>query len=52
MAIIWTQTAFDDLDRLYQFLALVNTNAAAKTVQALSTAPEKILPTPAIGLPL
>ena len=22
MAIIWTQTAFDDLDRLYQFLAL------------------------------
>lgn len=52
MAIIWTRTAVDDLDRLYQFLAPVNAHAAAKTVQALSAAPENILPTPAIGLPL
>ena len=52
MPIVWTQTAYDDLERLYQFLAAVNRNAAAKTVQALSVAPEKILRTPAIGLSL
>lgn len=52
MAIIWTQTACDDLERLYQFLAGVNPNAAARTVRALSVAPEKTLPTPAIGLSL
>lgn len=52
MAIIWTKTAYDDLDRLYQFLAVVNPKAAAKTVQALSAVPENIQPTPAIGLSL
>lgn len=49
MAIIWTKTAYDDLQRLYQFLAKVNINAAAKTLQSLAVAPEKLLPMPSIG---
>lgn len=48
MAIIWTKTAYDDLERLHQFLAKVNIIAAAKTLQNLAAAPEKLLPTPSI----
>ena len=33
------KTAYADLERLYQFLAEVNINAAAKTLQMLAVAP-------------
>lgn len=39
MAIIWTETAFEDLDRLYAFLAPVNPRAAAKAIESLVAAP-------------
>ena len=49
MAIIWTETAFEDLDRLYAFLAPVNPRAAAKAIESLVAAPEALLPTRSIG---
>ena len=49
MEIRWTSKALSDLSRLFEFLALVNTPAAAKTVQALTAAPVRILDQPRIG---
>jgi len=49
MKIKWTSKALDDLSRLYEFLAPVNRKAAAKTVQSLTTAPQKIIEQPRIG---
>jgi plasmid stabilization system protein ParE len=49
MAIIWTETAYEDLDRLYAFLAAVNPRAAAEAIEALIAGPEELLLTPLIG---
>ena len=49
MELMWTSRALSDLARLYDFLAPVNKRAAARTVQALVTAPIKLLKHPRIG---
>ncbi|KQP23089.1 type II toxin-antitoxin system RelE/ParE family toxin [Pseudorhodoferax sp. Leaf267] len=48
----WTSKALGDLVRLHEFLAPVNPAAAAKAVQALTRAPERLLEHPRIGEPL
>ena len=45
----WTPKAGDDLARLYEFLAPVNPQAAARAVQALVAAPETLLAFPRLG---
>lgn len=49
MDIKWTSKALSDLHRLFEFLAPVNRQAAAKTVQTLVAAPARILDQPRIG---
>ncbi len=49
MELKWTRAALSDLGRLYDFLAPVNTQAAARTVQALVNAPTRLLEHPRIG---
>lgn len=49
MELKWTSKALSDLARLYEFLALVNKPAAARTVQALTKAPTILLINPRIG---
>ena len=46
MRIQWTSKAHSDLVRLYEFLRLVNADAAARTVQMLAVAPNKLLRNP------
>jgi len=45
----WTSKALSDLNRLFEFLAPVNRQAAAKTVQSLTAAPMRIISQPRIG---
>jgi plasmid stabilization system protein ParE len=45
----WTSKALGDLARMHEFLARVNPPAAAKAVQALSRAPERLLEHPKFG---
>ncbi|MDY6850269.1 MAG: type II toxin-antitoxin system RelE/ParE family toxin [Geoalkalibacter sp.] len=49
MVLKWTGRAVSDLARLYEFLVLVNREAAARTVQALTSAPTSLLANPRIG---
>ncbi|MEX5593502.1 type II toxin-antitoxin system RelE/ParE family toxin [Pseudomonas orientalis] len=49
MELKWTSKALSDLARLYDFLSVVNRQAAARTVQALSLAPDTLLSNPRIG---
>lgn len=49
MEIKWTKTSLSDLNRLYNFLAVVNKQAAANTVQSLTEAPNKVMHQPRIG---
>ena len=49
MELEWTSKALSDLARLYDFLAVVNNLAAARTVQALAVAPATLLANPRIG---
>lgn len=49
MELKWTSKALADLARLYEFLAPVNRPAAARTVQALVSAPSGLLAHPRIG---
>lgn len=49
MQLKWTSKALTDLARLYEFLALVNPSAAARTVQSLTAAPISLLDNPRIG---
>ena len=49
MELKWTSKALSDLSRLYEFLAPVNKLAAARAVQALTKAPERLLEQPRIG---
>ena len=48
----WTDAALSDLQRLDDFLAPVNSPAAARTVQSLVAAPERLLDHPRLGEPL
>ena len=45
----WTSKALSDLNRLYEFLAQVNRKAAARTLQSLTSAPQRIIEQPRIG---
>ncbi len=49
MQVKWTSKALSDLARLYEFLAPVNRQAAANTVQILTAVPKNLLLTPRIG---
>jgi plasmid stabilization system protein ParE len=49
MELKWTNKAMSDLARLYEFLALVNKQAAAQTVQQLTVAPTRLIGQPRIG---
>ena len=49
MQLQWTSKAQSDLARLYEFLASVNKPAAARAVQALTSAPTTLLANPRIG---
>jgi plasmid stabilization system protein ParE len=49
MELKWTDKALSDLTRLYEFLAPVNKDAAARTVQSLAAAPTTLLANPRIG---
>ncbi|HAG75920.1 MULTISPECIES: type II toxin-antitoxin system RelE/ParE family toxin [unclassified Thauera] len=49
MELKWTSKALADLVRLHEFLAPVNRQAAAKTVQGLTKAPTILLSNPRIG---
>ncbi|OHV24018.1 MULTISPECIES: type II toxin-antitoxin system RelE/ParE family toxin [Rhizobium] len=49
MELKWTSKAVSDIDRLYAFLAPVNRQAAARTVQALTAAPLRLLEQPRLG---
>lgn len=45
----WTSKAAADLERLYEFLAVVDRGAALATVKSLVTAPEKLALAPRMG---
>ena len=45
----WSSKALGDLARLYEFLAPTNPPAAAKAVQALTRAPDRLLEHPRLG---
>ena len=49
MELKWTSKALSDLARLFEFLAVVNRQAAARTVQVLAQAPAALLNNPRIG---
>jgi plasmid stabilization system protein ParE len=49
MELRWTSKALSDLARLFEFLAVVNRPAAARTVQSLAEAPTALLSNPRIG---
>lgn len=49
MELKWTTKALSDMVRLYEFLASVDTQAAAQTVQVLSAVPQSLLTHPRIG---
>jgi plasmid stabilization system protein ParE len=49
MELKWTSKALSDLARLYDLLAPVSRQAAARTVQSLTAAPTRLLEHPRIG---
>ena len=49
MELQWTSKALADLARLYDFLAPVNKQAAARIVQSLTAAPARLKAHPRIG---
>jgi len=49
MELKWTSRAFADLTRLFDFLAPLDREAAVRTVQALSAAPERLAAAPRLG---
>ncbi len=49
MRLKWTSKALADLARLYEFLATVNKQAAARAVQSLTNTSTRLLEQPYIG---
>ena len=49
MRLEWTTDALSDLERIYDFLVVVNPRAAAKAVQALIQAPKRLAQFPRLG---
>lgn len=52
MDTFWTSKALSDLDRLHEFLALIDQDAAARAIRALVSAPDVLSAKPRIGEPL
>lgn len=52
MDVQWTSKALSDLDRLHEFLALIDQDAAARAIRALVSAPDVLQANPRIGEPL
>lgn len=50
MDVSWADDALEDLDRLYRFLAGINPDAAARTVQMLVDAPLHLIIQPRAGI--
>lgn len=49
MEVKWTSKALSDLVRLHDFLALANSQAAARAVKSLAAAPARLVEYPRIG---
>ena len=49
MKLFWTGKGLSDLARLHEFLSPVNPHAAAKTVQSLTKAVDRLVEFPRIG---
>ena len=49
MQLQWSDAALGDIGRRRDFLAIVNPRAAAKVVQSLTSAPEKLMQHPRLG---
>jgi len=49
MDLKWTSKALSDVSRLYDFLAPVNRQAAARAVRSLTAAPARLLEHPRLG---
>jgi len=49
VTIKWTSKALSDLVRLYEFIAVKDRFAAARTVQSLSAAPDRLLDQARLG---
>lgn len=49
MKVLWTSKASSDLVRLYEFLKPAAPDAAARAIQALSRAPDRLIDFPRIG---
>ncbi|MGC8491282.1 MAG: type II toxin-antitoxin system RelE/ParE family toxin [Syntrophobacteraceae bacterium] len=49
MVLKWSSKALSDLARLHDFLAPVDKRAASRTVQALVSAPDRLVDNPRIG---
>jgi plasmid stabilization system protein ParE len=49
MKIVWSSAALEEIGRLHDFLSAVNPSAAAKAVQSLAAAPEKLIEHPRLG---
>lgn len=49
MDLFWTDKALSDLVRLHDFLAPMDAHAAARTVQALVEAPDRLRSNPRLG---
>ncbi|MFD2262507.1 type II toxin-antitoxin system RelE/ParE family toxin [Lacibacterium aquatile] len=49
MEIKWSEKALSDIARLYRFLEPVNRAAAARTINSLATAPNRLSTHPKIG---
>ncbi len=49
MELKWTNHALSDLVRLYEFLAPLHQEAAARMVQALASAPNTLIENPRLG---
>ncbi|MGX8007870.1 type II toxin-antitoxin system RelE/ParE family toxin [Mesorhizobium sp. ORM8.1] len=49
MELKWTSKALSDLVRLHDFLAPVDSQAAARVVQSLTAAPKRLVEYPRIG---
>jgi plasmid stabilization system protein ParE len=47
--IVWGPESLNDIERLYWFLAAIDQDAAARIVQMLKHAPEKLIEYPRLG---
>lgn len=51
-ALIWTQAAANDLQRLHHFLSVVNAGAATRAVRLIVARARRIMENPGLGSPI